>query len=221
MRGRRFRFGTERRWLMVLVAVVLAPLAGYQAVHVAEQRTLMLAHERDSLARTAAAVSQQLTVELTRAAELLASLTAVPQLATPGHPDCPAVLRGIAAGQRRYTNFSVVDASAYIVCSSAPLPAPVFVGNQPNIGEAFETGGLGLSGFKLGPLSGKPVIVLSQPLRNAGGHVAGTLNTGLSLDWLQETLTARSGPAGTRIVVFDRNGLVLGASDPALPPGAA
>ncbi|GAA0591931.1 sensor histidine kinase [Caenispirillum bisanense] len=219
--GRRFRFGLERRWLLALVVALLAPLAAFEMLHVDEQRSHMLASERDSLDRTASAISRQIAVELHRAGELLASLSAVPQLAVPGHPDCPAVLAGIAAGQRRYTNFSVVDAGGYIVCSSSgPLAAPVFVGNQRNIGEAFETGGLGMSGFKLGPLTGRPVIVLSQPLRDGDGRIIGTVNGGLSLDWLQDMLLTARLPRRESIVVFNHDGLVLAASDPAATPGS-
>lgn len=219
MAGRKLRFGTERRWLMVLVAAVLTPLAAFQALHVHEQRREALEHERESLIRVARDVGSQMNMELNRTAELLGSLAAIPQLAAPGHPDCPAVLAGVAGNQPRYTNFSIVDRRAYIVCSSSPLVRPLFVGNQPNIGEAFETGGLGLSGFKVGPLSGKPVIVLSQPLRDGDGRVIGTINAGLSLDWLQDSLSSNRVSHRARVVVFDQTGLVLAASDPDLAPG--
>ena len=219
--GRRFRFGTERRWLLVLVIALLAPLAAFEMLHVAEQRGQMLATERASLERSAATISRQIAVELHRAGELLVSLSAVPQLATPEHPDCPAILAGVAAAQPRYTNFSVVNGRAFIVCSSAgPLTAPVFVGHQRNISEAFETGGLGMSGFKLGMLTGRPVIVLSHPLRDADGRINGTLNAGLSLDWLQDVLTTARLPRQERIVVFDHTGLVLASSDTTLAPGS-
>lgn len=48
-RGTRFSFGAERRWLMLLFAVALAPLAVFQVLHVNEQRAILESHEHVSL----------------------------------------------------------------------------------------------------------------------------------------------------------------------------
>lgn len=215
----RFRFGAERRWLMILVLAVLAPLAGYQGLHVQEQRDVQRAQEEHVLGRVAHAIGDRLSQEVEAGGRLLASLAKVPELSRPGHPQCDALLAEIAGTQHRYTNFSMVDGTRHIVCSSGPLPRPVDVGAQSNIRTAFETGRLGLSEFKLGLLTGRPVIVLSHPLQDGLRQVIGTLNTGLSLDWLQEHMAGRPLPPGTRAVVIGRDGLVLASSDPDLAPG--
>ncbi|WP_043645112.1 sensor histidine kinase [Caenispirillum salinarum] len=220
---------------MLLVAAVLAPLAAFQALHMSEQRAILESHEHVSLDGIARHIGDRLELELTTAARLLESLSTLPQLSTPYAEGCTSALVGIHAGQPHYTNFSVVDATRHVVCSSGPLPEPVDVSGSANIQAAFATGGLGLSDFKMGLLTGKPVIVLSHPLfgprKDAAGldpaveavltpgPVIGTLNTGLSLDWLQHVLERRPLPEGARVTVMARDGLVLASSDPERPPG--
>lgn len=237
-RGTRFRIGTERRWLMLLVAAVLAPLAVFQAVHVSEQRAILVSHEFVSLNGIARHIGDRLKLELTTAAHLLDSLSTLPQLSEPHAEGCAEALAGIQAGQPYYTNFSVVDSTRHVVCSSGPLPEPVDVSTSSNIQTAFDTGGLGLSDFKIGLLTGKPIIVLSRPLfgplrdmtttaapavlaaagDRAPEPVLGTLNTGLSLDRLQGMMESLALPDGTRVTVLSGDGLVLASSDPERRP---
>lgn len=220
MGNKRFRFGTERRWLTILVLAVLVPLAAFQALHVRDQRQTQSEHQQALLGRIALAVSDRLDLELTTASRLLATLAEVPQLGTPGHPACSTILADMLPTQPHYTNLSQVDETGHIVCSSSPLPAPVDVRRSRNIRAAFETGAVGVSDFKRGLLTKRPVLVLSHPLPGADGTVTGTLNIGLSLDWLQEHLQRRTLPDGATVTVTSRSGLVLASSDPSHPPGS-
>jgi signal transduction histidine kinase len=224
-RGTRFRFGAERRWLMLLVLAVLAPLAVFQAAHVSEQRKILEAAEHVSLDGIAGHIGDRMEMELTNTAHLLETLAALPQLSPLPVDECSALMRSILAAQPHYTNFSITDSSRLIACSSSSLDEPLDVSDSLNIRAAFETGTLGLSDFKVGGLTGQPVLVFSHPLfapdaaDRSPASVVGTLNTGLSLNWLQQEMEARPLPSGTRITVMSRDGLVLASSDPDRPPG--
>ncbi|MBL4614379.1 MAG: PAS domain S-box protein, partial [Magnetovibrio sp.] len=119
----------------------------------------------------------------------------------------------VAARFTKYTNFSVVNADKYIVCSSGPLPEPKNVNASPNIIEAFKTKAFAISPFKFGILTGKPVLVFSKPLLNSYDQVVGTVNNGLSLTWLGTYLSEISRVQGQRMVVIDGQGTVM-ASQP-------
>ncbi|HEY9164250.1 MAG TPA: ATP-binding protein, partial [Magnetovibrio sp.] len=101
---------------------------------------------------------------------------------------------------------------------SGPLPKPVSVANSQNINEAFATKNFAISPFKFGVLTGKPILVFSEPLINSRGEVEGTLNNGLSLTWLGAYLATTVKLAEERMVVFDGRGTVLASYPEGLFP---
>lgn len=199
--------------IFMLILAVVVPLAGfdlYNASKVEKRRVSEISRDLSGSTREA---TNKINDLINTSEELLSGLAATDAILGNNLFTCSRVLRNVAARFTKYTNFSVVNADKYIVCSSGPLPKPKNVSGSPNIIEAFRSKSFAVSPFKFGVLTGKPVLVFSKPLTNVAGSVVGTVNNGLSLTWLGEFLASIARMPAQRMVVVDGKGTVM-ASHP-------
>lgn len=196
----------------MLILAILVPLAGFDFYNASKETKRWVSEISDDLEGSTREASNKFNDLIDASEELLTGLSVTDAVLGSNLFSCRRVLHKVAARFLKYTNFSVVNADKYIVCSSGPLPKPKNVSNSPNIIEAFETKKFAISPFKYGVLTGKPVLVFSKPLVNSYGQVVGTVNNGLSLTWLSEYMSAISRVQGQRMAVFDGQGRVMASS---------
>ena len=195
--------------IFILILAVVVPLAGFDFYNSSKEKKRWTEEiTQDLNAATREAVNK--IGDLINASEdLLTGLVATERVSDHNLFSCRQVLRNVAAQFPKYTNFSVVNADKFIVCSSGVLPKPKDVSSSSNIIQAFKTKAFAISPFKFGVLTGKPVLVFSKPIFGSDGAVVGTINNGLSLTWLSEFLAGISHIEGQRMVVFDGHGRVM------------
>ncbi|MCW8914746.1 MAG: ATP-binding protein [Magnetovibrio sp.] len=196
-----------------MILVVVVPLAGFQFYSASEEKIHRTKEASRVLEHSTVEAVSKISDLISSSEELLAGLAVTDAVLGRNVFSCTRVLRQVAAKFKKYTNFSVVNADKFIVCSSGSLPQPKFIGQSSNIQEAFKTKSFAVSPFKFGVLTGKPVLVFSMPLLDGDGEVAGTVNNGLSLTWLGKYLSAISTVVGQRMLVIDGKGTVM-ASHP-------
>ena len=114
----------------------------------------------------------------------------------------------------RYTLLARSDRRGVMDCASTGSQ-PVTVGLTPNIRDALQ-GHFGIGPVRKGPLSGQWIIPLSYPLRDAAGHIMGTINTGLRVGWLMAQI--KSVQARQREHFWLLRGQQIILADPALAP---
>ena len=200
--------------VFILILAVIVPSAGFNFYNASKEKKRWTQEVSLSLGSSTRQASNKLTDLIDSAEELLIGLAATGAVFDNNLFSCTHVLKSVGKKLPKYTNFSVVNADKFIVCSSGHLPKPKDVSKSPNIVEAFETKSFAISPFKFGVLTGKPVLVFSNPILDDDGKVMGTVNNGLSLTWLGEYLSGIAQVAGQRMVVFDGKGTVM-ASHPA------
>ncbi|MFP4442487.1 MAG: hypothetical protein ACLFST_05145, partial [Spirochaetia bacterium] len=144
---------------------------------------------KDELRSVTQAVEYELRELLLSGGELLVALAQLDTVKTGTNESVSGLLSDVGKEFSKYTNFSKVNEAGFIVASSTPLDAPVDVSEAVNIVNAFSKERLSLSRFVVGPITGKPVIVLSYPVYRDDGpdaRVTGVINTGLSLEWFDD-----------------------------------
>lgn len=179
---------------------------------------------KDYLRSVTQAVEYEFRELLLSGGELLVALAQLDTVKSGTDQNVSGLLSEVGKEFSKYTNFSKVNEEGFIVASSTPLDAPVDVSNAINIVNAFSKERLSFSRFVIGPITGKPVIVLSYPVYRddrPDGPVTGVINTGLSLEWFDDFLTDLIIPRETELYLFDRSGMVI-ASHPSerLPVGS-
>lgn len=203
-----------RHKFILLIVLVAVPIAVFDVYQASNQKQQITEDTIKDLARSSQSVVNKLSDLIDTSHELLLGLSHANEITGGDTLACTALLHKIGEHFSKYTNFSFVNRDKYIVCSSGALPKPVHVLNSPNINAAFDTGKFAVSPFKFGVLTGKPILVFSEPVMNERDEVIGAVNNGLSLTWLATFLSETSKRPDERIVVFDGKGTVL-ASHPA------
>lgn len=128
---------------------------------------------------------------------------------------CSDYLARIAAPfAYRYTLLSRSDGRGIVDCASTGAP-PVAVGLTPNIRDALH-GHFGIGPVRQGPLSGQWIIPLSFPLRDAAGHIVGTVNAGLRVSWLTAQIKSVQSRQMERFWLLRGRQIIL--ADPASAP---
>ena len=200
----------------MLILAVVVPLAGFGFYNSSKEKERWTQEISDDLNSATREAANKISDLINASEDLLTGLVASERLSDRNLFSCTRVLRNIAAQFPKYTNFSVVNADKFIVCSSGKLLKPKDVSSSPNIVQAFKTKAFSISPFKFGVLTGKPVLVFSKPILAADGEVMGTINNGLSLTWLSAFLSGISHIQGQRMVVFDGHGRVMAGHPQAL-----
>jgi PAS domain S-box-containing protein len=197
-------------FLIVLVALPIAIFDVFKGIQEKQQSVIKVTED---LTRSTDAVVGKVHDLIEASHDLLTTLSEVMEISGGNLVACSNLLQEVGAHYPKYTNFSVVNQDKYIVCSSGPLPKPVHVAHSPNINQAFATGKFAVSPFKFGVLSGKPILVFSEPILDQSKKVVGTVNNGLSLTWLGGYFASVVKLKGEQMVLFDDQGVVL-ASHP-------
>jgi len=196
--------------LFVLFLIVLAPLLAYDIYREASLHSRLVEQKLGRLQGLTATIRYQHEVLFTAARDMLFTLSAVAEVRGGDTDACSRLLSGIKNAYDRYSALAKVDADGRVVCSSDRLDAPIDVSWAQNIRQAFKTGEFTVSRFMIGPVSGKPVIVVTKPLLDGERRVFGTVSAGLALEWLQDWVaTVGEAQDGVRITLVDDGGRVV------------
>lgn len=202
----------------ILILAVAVPLAGFDIYHASKEMRRWTQEVSDGLESSTREVVNKTSDLIDSSHELLLGLAQTEAVRGGDLRACTKLMRNVGQRYTKYTNFSVVNEDRFIVCSSGALPKPVNVSKSQNINEAIATKSFAVSPFKFGVLTGKPILVFSEPLLNDQGDVTGTINNGLSLTWLGEYLSTIVKFDQQRMVVFDGKGTVLSSYPEGLYP---
>jgi diguanylate cyclase (GGDEF)-like protein/PAS domain S-box-containing protein len=201
--------------LALLFALVLAPLLLHDIWISRQHHAANVRRTLDELHRLSTVVAKEHTGLIAAGRDVLVALGQIEDVRLGSDADCSRLMARVARQYERYTVFSRVTPQGLITCSSAPLERPVDVSDAPNIQGAMERKRFALSRFVIGPISGKPVLVFTQPMLDANQEVIGLVNTGLNLDWLDSFLADLTLPRDVQFHVFDGGGRMLAG----YPPG--
>jgi signal transduction histidine kinase/CheY-like chemotaxis protein len=147
---------------------------------------------------------------LLRGAEGVLATAAQIEAVRSGTPDeASAVLRRIHDRFAYYSNFSRTNSEGQIVASSTPLDEPIDVSDAVNIQTALLDKRVAYSRFVVGPITGEPVIVVSEPVLDSELDVTGVVSLGIRLNWLQGFLEQLRVAPEQELLLLDDTGHVL------------
>ena len=198
-----------RARLILLVLAIILPTSGLVAwlgaAEVRDTRNTAYASVKVLADNTA----DELGTLLRDKEELLQRLAVRPLIRALDPLRCDPIVREYARLHPEFTTMVVRDAAGNSVCSYIPNPARRIGGDAfPWFAEGVRRGGFNAGDAYLGYQTGHWVSVLTYPVRDDVGKVAGLLVLPLDLQKLQQRLL-RSIPAGTMVAVTDRQDKLL------------
>ena len=207
---KRFAGWPLRRQLHVVLAALAVPLLVLLAFHTyrtAEERHDAAAAQLLLAARYARA---EVGTFLGRTEALLAGLAA--RAGEPGRGGCDPAYAAFGALKRDYANLLQVDAAGFVRCSALPLggEAPVRLGSAYVLDAVRASQGFYVGRPEIGFISGRWVVPMVYPLKDADGGFAGLVEVSLDLERLRPTAPA---DADADLMIADGEGLVLASSE--------
>jgi diguanylate cyclase (GGDEF)-like protein/PAS domain S-box-containing protein len=204
-----------RSRMVLLVLLAAAPLLSLLVVSAIADRELVLA---DAGARAAELVrlgAERQAQTLRQGRELLLTIRRIPEIVSDDREVCRATVRRIAADHPQFYTLGVVDRYGIVQCHSRLTELKSFsdlaLFRQTLAPDApsFIVGT-----FLVGPVSGKPTLVMASPLPQAAdGTPQGMVFTSLNLDSLQHVSEELPSTDHQAVLVIDpRTGTLLARS---------
>ncbi len=204
------RLNSFRVRIALIVMLLFLPTFVLVLQTAEEQRALAIEKGRsDALALTNdIAADNEQYIEAAR--QLLIALAELPQVRNKETEPCNGLLAAMFEHYTNYAGLFVVDTdTGRNICRAPDNSTPVDNSQFPWYQKVLSTGSFVVSDYRLGPISGRPVVTMAMPVTNDEGQITAVVAAGLSLDWLNTTIRRSSPPANTTITLTDSTGVVL------------
>ena len=192
-----------------MVSLALVPAFGLLVYSAWEQRRDATRDAQDAAMRLAVQAAQQHERVVDGVRALLTALAELPAVQRHETDQCSGLLADTVKRFPQLTNVGAVDVKGNAFCNSRPLTAPLNIAEQPHFQGAIATRAFAVGPHRIGPLTGRRVVVFGYPAIDARGSVRAVVTAALDLDWLGQVGTAMKLPDGSVLTVFDDKGIIL------------
>lgn len=197
----------------VLVAVLpLAALLVATAINNLEHRSDQV---REINVERAGAVVRAIDVLIASDRDVLARLAALPGMQADTPATCDPVLRQLDVLGPHYANIAVVNREGKVVCSAEPVPtgSHINISHLPHAHRVVETGKFTISAPFVGPITGKLVVALAYPRKDADARVVGWVGSPLDLTEFKSVLAKLRNGADVAYLISRDGHLISSAGD--------
>jgi signal transduction histidine kinase len=194
-----------RLFLLVLLAVLPAlSLIIYSGLKQREQDATRAGQNAQEFTQQAAARYAQ-TSEETR--QLLVLISKVSYLRE--SEQCDALLKSLRLDLPQYRSIGVASTNGEVFCSSIPLSQPLNVADRSYFQEAIAQQRFSQIYFQISRVSGQASLAYGYPWNDQSGAALGAVIAAIDLPALWDSLSGSGLPEGSRITLFDKEGIVL------------
>eukprot|EP01031_Cornospumella_fuschlensis_P050640 gene50640-61942_t len=200
---------TLRTRLVMLVVAAIVPLFGLSLIGAVLTATDAVTQTTRNLEFSASlvAANQQRVADSVR--QVLVAVSHVPEMVEGKEPACQRYSKSLTTEMLVYANVGVIGTDGYVRCHSVPNNPPGFAGDRPYFRNAMASRNFVAGGYLLGRISGKPIMTFALPVKGADGSVTAVAFASMYLSEIDRAIAASSVPAGGRVIVMDRDGVVL------------
>ncbi|MGE5311441.1 MAG: ATP-binding protein [Nitrospirota bacterium] len=204
-------FSSLRVRLIILVLIAVVPALGLMLYNAAEQERLDAAEVQKYLSRLATLYAREERQLLEGSRQVLITLAAFLVLHHDDPRACSAFFEDLIKDFRRYANFGAVKENGEVFCSAVPLAEPISAGDRQWFQRVMETGEFTVSGFQVGRITGKPVLLMAYPWTAQGRSTSGAVFAAIDLEWLNRFAFPwdEQLPPGATLARTDAQGVIL------------
>ena len=196
---------------MLVAALATLPAFLFVVYVAAKERGAALDRAERNARYVASLASREHAHQVTGASRLLERLVADHGSAT-GEQELRALLPAVLAGFPQIANLGILSASGSVEYSVVPPPLPVAMGNVPAFRRSLTSAGVAVGTYQVGPIVGRPVLIIADAARDERGKVRFALFAALELAWLDRLARQADLPPRHTLLIVDRNGGILARS---------
>ena len=195
--------------MVALVVVAIAPLFVFSVIRSVVNTDRNLTSARQNLEFTAFAVAQAQERVADSARQLLVSVARVPGLVNDAGGQCSSYFRNLNSDLNAYGNIGIISAEGIMLCHSVATGVGDYVGDRGYFQAAMARDGFTASGYLLGRIIKKPVIIFALPVKDAQGRTDAIAFATLHFHELVKAVGDVKLAAGIELIIMDRAGVVL------------
>ncbi len=200
-----------RRQIDLALAVLALPLVialAWLSWRAAAERLDAVQANLSVAAQSAGVRPNQVVV---RTEALLTALAVRPRIAAIGRDGCDPVFDTFTTLKREYANLLLVDDTGRVRCSAIALPAaaPAKLGPMSLHEKARRAGRLVVGKPEIGFISGRWVVPISYPLRDAAGRLAGHVGVSVDLERFRPPAVSVGTGMPAHLLLADADGLIM------------
>ncbi|MGH8857570.1 MAG: PAS domain-containing protein, partial [Polaromonas sp.] len=203
---------TLRTRLVMLVVAAIVPLFGLSMVKAWLDAEAAISRAADNLKFAASLVAANQERVANSAHQILLSIANVPGLGVGKNPDCQRYFKTLNAQLAVYANLGIIGLDGYSACHGEANRPNVFAGDRDYFQAALARRAFVAGGYTVGRVTGKPVIVFALPVMNNAGKATAVAFASVDLNEISKAVAGAPLPHGSRLVIMDRQGIVLAAS---------
>jgi signal transduction histidine kinase len=119
----------------------------------------------------------------------------------------------ILGGFPQIANLGMLSPDGRLEMSAIASTFPVAMIENAAVRDAAQSAGVAIGTYQVGPIVGRPVLMLARAIRDSRGAVRHVLFAALELAWLSALAQQASLPPNHSLLIVDRNGSVLASSE--------
>jgi signal transduction histidine kinase len=205
----RFSFDSLRTRLLLLVLSATLPALGLTLYTDLEQRNKAVSNAKADglrLARNLSIIQDRIINE---GRNILETLSLMPQVQRRDAGATSAILAGLIARSRDYTEFTAASPDGEVFGSAPPRSPPRSIVDRPYYRRILQTRDFVVGSYEVGQTNEPISFVLAFPVIDGSGEIQVILTATLTMDWFYHVVARDDLPAGTSYNILNREGIVL------------
>ncbi len=205
------RRSSIRTHLLLLVLTVSVPLVAVVGLGIYFDMQQTIAHTKTSLRTLASTMVSNTGGKIADARKILERLAARPLIRQLDPDNCDGALKDLLDLNPGYTNIAYSDLAGVVVCSALPPPGgkPLDFGQTPSFQKFLKERRFNVGQPFFGPITGKWISILREPIWNERGEMVGAVNLPLDLETFDPHIPTQFLPAGSRYGFFSEDGTMI------------
>lgn len=199
-----------RARLFLLVALAILPALILIVFTAAEQRGAAAREAEANALRTAHVIADSQALLVENARHVLQTLAELPSVRQGATAVCESHLAPLVLDQGRYLNAGLVRPDGEILCSVRPVLRPGNLSEWGFVKQALASRSFSIGEYHWAFAANQATLHFSVPVLDTGGDIRAILFVALDLGWLSRNQAKTELPAGSVLLLWDREGVLLG-----------
>jgi len=206
-------FRTLRGRLTLLASLTTLPAFLFVVYIAANERTEALRRAERESRYVAELASREHAHQLSGTRRLLERLATSEEIARGSLGNLPVLLPSVLSGFPQVANLWIANTRGEVAYSVVLPPRHISLRDNPVFSAALGSREVAIGEYQLGPIVGRPVLLMAQAMRHADGTPHHLLIAALELSWL-DAIARQSGiPADSVLAITDASGRVLAGAE--------
>lgn len=204
-------FKSLRARVLLLIAVPFAVMLSMTVYHELRDREDRLALAKQHVLDAARVMAGEQQVIIEHVHQVMLSAALLPDVSRGvASEDCNRTLAAILQQEPSLANIALANSNGDVICNAIPTAKRISIADRDHFKGPMQERKFAVGGYVISRSTGKASLGIGLPLLDEAGVPRTLIAVSLNLAWLKQELDKAQLPEGSRVVMVDWKGTVLG-----------